>query len=56
MRWYNGNTRTHTINNSGDSTPDEVVTWYRTHGYQFLVLTDHNFLTNIDGPECDARR
>jgi len=32
------------------------VTWYRTHGYQFFVLTDHNFLTNIDGPECDARR
>ena len=49
MRWYKGNTHTHTINNGGDSTPDEVVTWYRTHGYQFLVLTDHNFLTNIDG-------
>jgi hypothetical protein len=49
MRWYKGNTHTHTINNGGDSTPDEVVTWYRTHGYQFLVLTDHNFLTSIDG-------
>jgi hypothetical protein len=49
MRWYKGNTHTHTINNGGDSTPDEVVAWYRTHGYQFLVLTDHNFLTNIDG-------
>jgi hypothetical protein len=49
MQWYKGNTHTHTINNGGDSTPDEVVTWYRTHGYQFLVLTDHNFLTNVDG-------
>lgn len=49
MRWYKGNTHTHTINNGGDSTPDEVVRWYRTHGYQFLVLTDHNFLTNVDG-------
>lgn len=48
-RWYKGNTHTHTINNGGDSTPDEVVTWYRTHGYQFLVLTDHNFLTGVDG-------
>ena len=48
MRWYKGNTHTHTINNGGDSTPDEVVTWYRTHGYQFLVLTDHNFLTRVD--------
>ncbi|HET9362839.1 MAG TPA: CehA/McbA family metallohydrolase [Vicinamibacterales bacterium] len=49
MRWYKGNTHTHTINSDGDSTPDEVVQWYRTHGYQFLVLTDHNFLTNVDG-------
>jgi hypothetical protein len=49
MHWYKGNTHTHTINNGGDSTPDEVVRWYRSHGYQFLVLTDHNFLTNIDG-------
>lgn len=48
-RWYKGNTHTHTINSDGDSTPDEVVNWYRTHGYQFLVLTDHNFLTNVDG-------
>ncbi len=23
--------------------------WYREHGYQFLVLTDHNFLTSVDG-------
>ena len=29
MRWYKGNTHTHTINNGGDSTPDEVVRWYR---------------------------
>ena len=49
MRWFKGNTHTHTINNGGDSTPNEVVTWYRLHGYQFLVLTDHNLLTNVDG-------
>jgi hypothetical protein len=49
MHWYKGNTHTHTINNGGDSTPDEVVRWYRNHGYQFLVLTDHNFLTRVDG-------
>ena len=23
--------------------------WYREHGYQFLVLTDHNYLTAVDG-------
>lgn len=48
LRWYKGNTHTHTINSDGDSTPDEVVRWYREHGYNFLVLTDHNFLTNVD--------
>ena len=48
-RWYRGNTHTHTLNSDGDSTPDEVVRWYREHGYQFLVLTDHNFLTSVDG-------
>jgi hypothetical protein len=48
-RWYKGNTHTHTLNSDGDSTPDEVVRWYREHGYQFLVLTDHNFHTRVDG-------
>lgn len=48
-RWYKGNTHTHTVNSDGDSTPDEVVRWYREHGYNFLVLTDHNFLTSVDG-------
>src|SRR5689334_9193303 len=48
-RWYKGNTHTHTLNSDGDSAPDEVVRWYREHGYRFLVLTDHNFLTAVDG-------
>ena len=49
LRWYKGNTHTHTLNSDGDSTPDEVVRWYREHDYQFLVLSDHNFLTSVDG-------
>ncbi|MEO5819894.1 MAG: CehA/McbA family metallohydrolase [Vicinamibacteraceae bacterium] len=49
LRWYKGNTHTHTLNSDGDSTPDDVVRWYREHGYQFLVLTDHNFITSVDG-------
>lgn len=49
LRWYKGNTHTHTLNSDGDSTPDDVVRWYREHGYNFLVLTDHNFLTSVDG-------
>src|SRR4026209_2255837 len=49
LHWYKGNTHTHTLNSDGDSTPDEVVRWYRSHGYRFLVLTDLNFLTSVDG-------
>ena len=48
-RWYKGNLHTHTLNSDGDSTPHEVATWYREHGYHFLVLTDHNYLTEIAG-------
>ena len=47
-RWFKGNTHTHTLNSDGDSTPDDVVRWYREHRYHFLVLTDHNFLTSVD--------
>ncbi len=49
LRWYKGNTHTHTLNSDGDSSPDDVARWYREHGYQFLVLSDHNFLTSVDG-------
>ena len=49
IRWYKGNTHTHTLNSDGDSTPDEVVRWYRENAYHFLVLSDHNFLTAVDG-------
>lgn len=49
LRWYKGNTHTHTLNSDGDSSPDEVARWYREHGYHFLVLSDHNFLTSTEG-------
>ena len=26
-----------------------MARWYREHGYRFLVLSDHNFLTSVDG-------
>src|SRR4029450_2752195 len=48
LRWFKGNTHTHTLNSDGDSTPDDVVRWYREHGYDFLALTDHNFLTSVE--------
>ena len=48
-QYYKGNLHTHTLNSDGDSTPDDVVRWYRERDYQFLVLTDHNYLTSVDG-------
>jgi hypothetical protein len=43
---YRGNT--HTLNSDGDSTPDDVVKWYREQGYDFLFTTDHDMVTNVD--------
>lgn len=47
--FYKGNLHTHTLNSDGDSTPDDVVRWYREHAYNFVTLTDHNYLTSVDG-------
>jgi hypothetical protein len=40
--WYRGNTHSHTLESDGDSPPEAVARWYREHGYQFLVISDHN--------------
>ena len=45
-RWYKGNLHTHTLNSDGDSSPEVVAAWYKDHGYHFLVLSDHNKLTD----------
>ena len=44
-KWYKGNIHTHTTESDGDAEPEKVVGWYRRHGYDFLVLSDHNHLT-----------
>jgi len=45
--WFKGNTHCHTTNSDGDETPENVVKWYKNHGYHFLVITDHDLLTDI---------
>jgi len=45
-RWYKGNTHTHTTESDGDSSPEYVARWYKDHGYDFLVLSDHNVYTD----------
>jgi hypothetical protein len=45
-RWLRGNTHAHTTESDGDSPPGVVARWYREHGYDFLVLSDHNVFTD----------
>jgi hypothetical protein len=49
LKWFKGNTHTHSLNSDGDSSPDDVVRWYREQRYHFLFFTDHNMVTPVDG-------
>lgn len=49
--WLKGNLHTHTLESDGDSPPAAVAKWYADHGYDFLVITDHDELTRLpDAP------
>jgi len=54
-KWYKGNIHTHTTRSDGDTEPEKVVAWYRRHGYDFLVLSDHNHLTLLEYGEGRRR-
>jgi hypothetical protein len=41
-RWLKGNLHTHSLWSDGDDYPDMIVDWYKTQGYDFLALSDHN--------------
>lgn len=45
--WLKGNTHAHTLESDGDSTPAEMARWYAEHGYDFLVITDHDKVTRL---------
>jgi len=49
-KFWKGNTHTHT-DRSGDATgaPRDVAAWFKSHGYSFVFLTDHN----KNGPPSD---
>src|SRR5215210_2406323 len=44
QRWWKGNLHTHSLWSDGDDFPEMVVDWYKTHGYDFLAISDHNVL------------
>lgn len=41
-RWFKGNLHTHTLWSDGDHFPEMIVEWYKSNGYHFLTLSDHN--------------
>jgi len=48
-RWLKGNLHIHTTNSDGLNSPQKVVDFYASKGYDFLSITDHGVRTD---PEC----
>ncbi len=46
--YWKGNLHTHSLWSDGNDYPDMIADWYKTHGYQFLALTEHNLLAEGD--------
>jgi hypothetical protein len=44
QNWYKGNLHTHSLWSDGDNFPELIADWYKTNGYNFLAVTDHNRL------------
>jgi hypothetical protein len=43
-KWYKGNTHSHSYWSDGDDFPEMIMDWYKSHGYAFISLSDHNTL------------
>jgi hypothetical protein len=55
--WYRGNTHAHTvICGHADSPADVVAKWYLDHGYNFLILSEHNHYINPDSVQLPENR
>ena len=44
-RWWKGNLHTHSYWSDGNDFPEMIADAYRSNGYHFLSLTDHNILS-----------
>lgn len=42
--FWKGNMHDHSYWSDGNTYPEKVAEWYKTNGYEFLVVTDHNIL------------
>ncbi len=45
-QWWRGNLHAHSTNSDGTRSPQQVVNDYARHGYDFLMLSDHDYLTS----------
>ena len=52
-QFYKGNIHTHSTNSDGQLTPGEVCEFYKSHGYDFISLTDH-YMQRFDWPVSDT--
>ncbi len=43
-RWWKGNLHTHSFWSDGDDYPEMIIDWYKTAGYDFVALSEHNTL------------
>src|SRR5688572_10799991 len=46
--WWKGNLHTHSFWSDGDDYPEAIADWYKTNGYHFLALSDHNILQEVE--------
>jgi len=47
-RWWKGNLHTHSLWSDGDDYPEMIADWYRSNGYHFLGISDHNVLAESE--------
>lgn len=48
LQWFKGNMHTHSHWSDGDDYLEMIALWYKDHGYDFLVFTDHNVLPDTE--------
>jgi len=48
LKWYRGNTHTHSHWSDGNDYLESIALWYRENDYDFLVFTDHNVLADTE--------
>lgn len=45
--WYSGSVHNHTTASDGKNSVAELAGWYQGHGIDFVVITDHNVVTDV---------